>query len=241
MNLLRFDSSAGWVNGVCALWADRLRSNPRLKICLPTGLTPVPIYAEMVRRVRAGHASFAQATVFALDEFGGLDADEPGRTSHTLRRLLLGDVDLPPAAFHVLDADAPDVERTCRRYEAAIGDGFDLVLLGVGTNGHLGMNEPGTPPDSPTRRVELHESTIQASARYFPALPARDLPRWGLTVGLKQILSSHEVWVLATGSGKAPIVRQAVKGPVTDDVPASLLQRHRSCSWFVDDDAGRNW
>jgi glucosamine-6-phosphate deaminase len=238
MNLIRFDSERAWVDGVCASWQDRLRENPTQRICLPTGLTPAAIYAEMVRRVRAGQVSFGKASVFALDEFGGLPANEPGLTRNTLLRQLVALVDLAPSAFHALDPDAPDVEGTCRRYDAAIGGGFDLVLLGIGLNGHLGMNEPGTAADSETRRVELHESTRAASARYFPGRDPRELPRWGLTVGLKAILASTEVWVLANGSGKAAIVRRAIAGDVTPDVPASLLQRHPNCSFCVDADAG---
>lgn len=238
MNLLQFDSGHAWMEGVCAFWNDRLRSDPRLRTCLPTGLTPIPVYDDMVRRVSAGHASFAEAAVFALDEFGGLAAEDPGSTRNTLARLLIERVDLPAAAFHALDVQAADVNRTCERYDAAIGAGFDLVLLGIGTNGHLGMNEPGTPPDSRTRRVELHESTIQSSARYFPDRAPHRLPRWGVTVGLRAILASKEVWVLATGSGKASIVERAFHGDVTTEVPASLLQRHRNCSLFVDAAAG---
>ncbi len=200
MNLLHFDSERSWVDGVSALWRDRLRNTPDLKMCLPTGLTPLPVYAEMVRSARAGHVSFARASVFALDEFGGLPDDEPGRTRLTLQRLLLSQVDLPADHFHWLDADAPDSDAVCARYDAAIGAGFDLVILGIGTNGHLGMNEPGSPADSPTRRVDLEESTVQASARYFPSIDRDQLPRWGLTVGLGPILASREVWVLATGS-----------------------------------------
>lgn len=238
MNLLRFDSGPAWVNGACAFWTDRLRANPRLRICLPTGVTPAPVYAEMVRRVGAGLVSFEKATIFALDEFGGLPAQNPGLTRNTLVRQLIAGIDLPASAFFSLDVDANNVERTCERYDAAIGRGFDLVLLGIGLNGHLGMNEPGMPTESRTRRVELHESTIQASTRYFPDLAPRDLPRWGVTVGLKSILASNEVWVLATGSAKAPIVRKTFAGEVTPDVPASLLQQHRNCSLFVDADAG---
>ena len=235
MNLLRFASEASWTNGVCALWKDRLQANPRLRICLPTGLTPVPVYRNMVDAADRRHVSFAAATVFALDEFGGVAPDDPGRTRNTLLQQLVARIGLPDPAFHFLDVDAPDVERTCRSYDAAIGTGFDLVLLGVGTNGHLGMNEPGTAPDSPTRRVSLHESTIQASARYFQH---RNLPRWGLTVGLGNILASKEVWLLARGASKAAIIDRAVNGEVTVDVPASLLQRHANCSVFVDSDAG---
>jgi glucosamine-6-phosphate deaminase len=223
------------VNGVATFWRDRLRTNPRLKSCLPSGLTPNPVYAEMVRSVAAGHATFARASIFALDEFGGLQPDDPGRTRNALIRHLLATVNLPAGAFHCVDTNAPDIEEECRRFDSAIGDGFDLVLLGLGLNGHLGMNEPGSSPRSRTRRVELHETTIAASARYFVH---HDLPRWGVTVGLDPILASTEVWLLASGAHKAAIVRRVVTGGIDEQVPASLLQAHPNCSLFVDAEAG---
>lgn len=235
MNVLRFESEAAWAAGVATFWRDRLVTNPRLRICLPTGLTPSPVYAEMVRSVRAGQASFARASGFALDEYGDLAPDDAGRTRQMLRQHLIGQVDLPPDAAHFLDTDDPDIEDQCRRYDGAIGGGFDLVILGLGLNGHLGMNEPGSAADSPTRRVDLHESTIAASARY---LTHRNLPRWGITVGLKPILASKEVWLLATGASKAAIIHRTITGEVGESVPATLLQRHPNCSVFVDAAAG---
>jgi glucosamine-6-phosphate deaminase len=235
MNLLQFDSEASWVDGVCAFWRDRLRTRPATRVCLSTGLTPVPVYAQMARSVRAGDVSFADAHIFALDEFGGLPPDDPGNTRNTLLRQLVSSVDLPKDAFRYLDAGAADTDEQCREYDRAIGTGFDLVILGLGLNGHLGMNEPGSSPASPTRRVELHETTIQASARYFKH---GQLPRWGLTVGLRAILASAEVWVLAAGGAKADIVRKTVHGDVSPQVPASLLREHGNCSLFVDPAAG---
>jgi glucosamine-6-phosphate deaminase len=235
MHLLRFDSESAWTGTVCSLWRDRLRINPRLRMCLPSGTTPVGIYEEMSRSARARLVSFERASVFVLDEFGGLASDDPGRTRHMLQRRLIDALDLPRSAFHVLDPEHPDIAQHCQDYEAVIGDGFDLVLLGIGLNGHLGMNEPGSPMDSSTRRVELHDATIRASARYFSH---QNLPRWGLTVGLKTILTSKEVWVLANGAAKAEIIRRTVDGEVSPSNPASLLRRHSNCSLFVDAKAG---
>jgi glucosamine-6-phosphate deaminase len=235
MNVLRFDSAVSWVDGIATFWRDRLAGNPEPKVCLPTGATPAPVYAEMVRSAEAGLASFAKARVFALDEFGGLPRSDPGLARNILPRVLLDPVRLSREAFFSPDVWAVDLDQVCREYDERIGSGFDLVILGIGTNGHLGMNEPGSAEDSPTRRVDLHPSTIQASARYFNHA---NLPRWGVTVGLRAILASTEVWVLATGSNKASIVRQTVLGDIGVDIPASLLQRHPRCSFFVDADAG---
>jgi glucosamine-6-phosphate isomerase len=235
LNVLRFDSLTAWTSGIASFWRDRLRTNPEQAVCLPTGATPSPVYAEMVRSAHAGLTSFAQTRVFALDEFGGLPPDDGGLARNILPRTFLEPAGLPREALHTLDVWASDLDRVCREYDECIGRGLDLVILGLGLNGHLGMNEPGSAKDSPTRRVDLHPSTIQASSRYFAH---KNLPTWGVTVGLGPILASREVWVLATGSNKASIIREAIRGDISVNIPASLLQDHPNCSFFVDGDAG---
>ncbi|MBU6400179.1 MAG: glucosamine-6-phosphate deaminase [Verrucomicrobia bacterium] len=234
MNLLRFDSEAAWLAGVAAAWRDRLCRHPRLRMCLPSGKTPEGVYAAMAAAVKAGNASFRTTEIFALDEFGGLRPDDPGRCVNMLRQQLIDRIDLPRDRFHALDVQAPNLEAMCRAYDGDIGRGFDLVLLGVGLNGHLGMNEPGSTRDCPTRRVALHPATVESAARY---LNHDRLPTWGVTVGLKQLLNSKEVWLLAAGPAKAEILARAVNGPVSTDVPASLLREHPNCSCFLDAEA----
>ena len=236
MNVLRFDSEPAWVGAICSLWRDRLRTNPALTMCLPTGLTPLPIYAEMVASRRAGLVSFDRARIFALDEFGDLEESDPGRTKNTLLAHVVGPAGIPEASCRFLDPRHPDAYQHCAQYDRAVGGAFDLVVLGLGTNGHLGMNEPGSSADSPTRRVDLAESTIAASARYFDH---DRLPRWGLTVGLGAILAAREVWLLARGAAKAEVVHQMLTGPITEDLPASLLRRHPNCWVFLDGEAAQ--
>src|SRR4030095_8157918 len=169
--------------------------------------TPNKIYAEMGHSVAAGLVSFHEAEIFALDDYGGLAPDDPGPCRNMLQRYLLNHIDLPPERFHFIDTAARDLDRVCGEYDALIEShgGFDVTLLGIGLNGHLGLNEPGSPVDSPTRRVEMHESTIKGSARY---LTHSNLPTWGVGVGLKHLLASHEVWLLANGAGKAEIIQR---------------------------------
>ena len=235
MNILKFDSGASWLQGVTTFWRDRLRLNPSLRHCLASGNTPIPIYHELVRASQQGQVSFRQATIFALDEFGGLKPEDPGLCKNMLTRDLIQHVELPPKNFRCFNPEAPDLEAECRAFDREAGHGFDLVLLGIGTNGHLGMNEPGSTADSVTRRVDLHESTISSSARY---LTHSHLPRWGLTVGMKQFFDSKEVWLVATGRGKAEILQRVVRGEITDDVPASLMHQHPDCTLFIDAEAG---
>jgi len=235
MNLLRFDSEGAWVAGVASLWRDRLQTNPRLRMCLPSGNTPIRLYAAMAESVKRGLVSFRKAEIFALDDYGGLAPDDEGKCVNILRRFLIDHIDLPKEQFHFIATDAPDLERVCRDYDRLIGDGLDLTVLGIGLNGHLGLNEPGSAPDSTTRRVKMHASSIGASADY---LKHSNRPTWGVTVGLKHLLASKEIWLLASGAKKADIIRRAVKGDVTTEVPATLLQKHPNCFLSVDAEAG---
>lgn len=236
MNLLKFDSQTSWVQGATSLWRDRLRTNPRLRMCLPSGHTPNPIFAAMGESVAWGLASFKDAEIFALDEYGGLPPDDEGRCANMLNRYLLKHLDLPASRFHKLDSSAPDLKKLCADYDRALDEKpFDLTLLGVGLNGHLGMNEPGSPLDSTTRRVDLHPSTVSSSSAY---LTHSNLPTWGIAVGLKHLLGSKEVWLIANGPKKAEIMKRAVKGEITPQVPASLLRNHPDCSFIIDAEAG---
>jgi glucosamine-6-phosphate deaminase len=234
VNLARAGCGADWSRHVADLLVARVQAHPALRLCLPTGLTPVPVYERVRAAVDRGAVSFRNVNVILLDEFGGVPADDPGRCDRMLRRVLLDHVDLPPAAFRRL-AIEDGVEEACRAHEQAVGEGCDLTLLGIGANGHVGMNEPGSAPDSLTRRVTLTPETIRASARYFGR--ERDLPTWGVTMGLGTILRSHEIWVLATGPGKASILQAVLHGPVTPERPASLLRTHPRVLVLADDDA----
>lgn len=225
--------SADWADHVADALIARLRARPTLKLCLPSGLTPVPVYRRLVDAVRAGRVSFRDAEVVLLDEFGGVSPDDPGRCDRMLERDLLADVDLPPARFHRFDL-AGDIEAACAAHERAVGDGCDLTLLGLGTNGHIGMNEPGSAIDSLTRRVELASGTIAASQRYF----AHDrLPTWGVTMGIGTLRRSSEIWLLATGHAKAAVVRDTLTAPVSPLLPSTLLRDHAASMLVIDEAA----
>lgn len=217
-------------------WSERLLEHRGLVHCLPSGLTPVPVYREMVRRHRANKVSFAGSTVVVLDEFGGLATDDEGRCLSMIQRDLLSHVDLRADDLISFDADADDVDVECARVGSSVSarGGLGLTLLGIGTNGHVGMNEPGSSAASSVRRVELEPSTVQSSARYVSGLT---LPTWALTLGMRELLQSEEVWLLATGKHKANIVRALMKGKRTEDLPASLFFDHKKVVVWLDADA----
>lgn len=236
MNILRFDSAQAWVKATADRFCQALQQEPALRLCLPSGNTPLPLYAALVDAVRRHELSFRHARIFALDEYGGLAPDDPGRCVSMLRRHLIEQIDLPPAHFHFLDTLRPDIDRVCAEFDALLTEGLDLCLLGIGLNGHLGLNEPGSSVNSPTRRVELHPQTTHASQSY---VKGSRLPTWGATIGMRPILQSKELWLLASGPAKAAIIARLVKAPSPDEaLPASLLWPHPNCWLWVDPAAG---
>jgi glucosamine-6-phosphate deaminase len=226
----RLPTSEAWADRVAERMVAALTAQPSLRVCLATGHTPLPVYERLVRAVHADQVSFGDAEVFLLDEFGGVPADADGRCDAMLRRGLLDHVDLPGSRYHLIDTDDPDVAKTSRDYEA-LSAGLDLTLLGIGANGHIGMNEPGSAADSVTRRVELSAETQQSAAGYFGG---RHAPTWGITLGIGSILRSREIWLLATGPAKKSIVRRLLAEPVSPALPASFLHQHPNCVLFVD-------
>lgn len=198
-------------------------------MCLPTGSTPQPMY----RRFGEAGGGLTSATVYLLDEFG-LPAGAPGRCDAALKRDLLDLVAAPPRATHSWNPQAADLASEVNRFSASVeAGGLDLTVLGIGRNGHLGLNEPGSRPADGARRVELAPSTIAAAA----ASGSDPQPTWGLTLGMKEILSSARIWLLATGEHKAEILAAALAGDVTSQLPASYLREHPDVTVFCDEAA----
>ncbi len=205
---------------------------------LATGSTPLPVYDDLVRRYEAGEFSFAKAKGFALDEYVGLPNDHPESYRAVLHRELGDRVDLPEGAISSPDGWADDIAEACAAYEEAIdaAGGVDLQLLGVGTDGHIGFNEPTSSLGSLTRMKTLTEQTRVDNARFFDD-DVEQVPRHVLTQGVGTIRRARHLVLLAWGENKADAVAATVEGPVTSMVPSTALQLHPHATVVVDEAA----
>ncbi|NNF10937.1 MAG: glucosamine-6-phosphate deaminase [Acidimicrobiia bacterium] len=203
-----------------------VENKPGARICLPTGATPRPAY----HRFAGDRGTLSSATIYLLDEFG-LPPGSPSRCDEMIARDLLDRLEVPPGSFHALDVGAGDLEAECARYEASVrAGGLDLAVLGLGGNGHLGLNEPGSDRTSVTRVVSLTPETSEHSTDYGSDQAAT----WGMTMGIDTLLSAAEIWLLVTGSHKAAILRRTLSDPIGPDVPSTFLRLHDAVTIYAD-------
>lgn len=211
----------------CAnLIAAEVIRKPDCVLGLATGSTPVGTYQQLVEWNKQGDLGFGEVTTVNLDEYKGLEPTHDQSYRYFMQSHLFDHIDIKPEHTHVPNGLAGDPEKECARYDALIRalGGADLQLLGMGRNGHIGFNEPGPAFVRETHVVDLAESTIEANARFFASRD--DVPRQALTMGVGAIMSARRVLVAVSGADKAEAVYHAFCGPVTPEVPASILQFH---------------
>lgn len=220
------------------LIAREIRNKPDLVLGLATGRTMEAVYGILAGMHREKGLSFARVRTFNLDEYIGLPADHPCSYRRYMNERLFNHVDIPPAQTHLPDGMAADLSAECAGYERKIREagGLDLQLLGIGSDGHIGFNEPLSALQSRTREKALTPSTIRANAAMFGGDAAK-VPRRAITMGVGTILESRRCLLLVTGANKAGILAQAVEGPITSMVTASALQLHPRCTVIVDEAA----
>ena len=211
------------------------RRDPVLGVA--TGSSPLTAYAELARRVAAGTLDLRTASAFALDEYLGLAADDPRSYAATVHRTVTVPLRMDPTRVHVPPGSAPDPEAAALAYDAGIAaaGGVDVQILGIGSNGHLAFNEPGSPLDSRTRVALLSPRTREDNGRHFAD---RDqVPTLCITQGLGTIREARRLVLIAQGAGKADAVARAVRGPVGRDCPASIVQTHPDAVLVLDPEA----
>ncbi|EHJ53066.1 glucosamine-6-phosphate deaminase [Streptococcus macacae] len=198
---------------------------------LATGSTPLGLYKEM----RESALDFSDMVSVNLDEYVGLSADDPNSYAYFMKQHLF--TAKPFKTSFLPNGLAADLQAEAQRYEDLIAEHpIDLQILGIGRNGHIGFNEPGTPFDIPTHVVDLTESTIQANSRFFEK--AEDVPKQAISMGIASIMKSKIIILMAYGKEKADAVAAAVQGPIRESLPASVLQRHPNVILIVDEEAG---
>jgi glucosamine-6-phosphate deaminase len=217
-----------------------LGRKPTAVLGLATGSSPLTIYEELARRSERGQLSFREARGFTLDEYVGLPADHPQRYRNVIDEVFVSRVDFAPGAVQGPDGLAVDIAAACAEYEAAIRDagGVDLQILGIGTDGHIAFNEPGSSLGSRTRIKTLTRQTRMDNARFFGG-DVDAVPTHCLTQGLATILEARHLILVATGRQKAEAVHQLVEGPVSALWPATILQLHPHVTVLLDEAASR--
>jgi glucosamine-6-phosphate deaminase len=226
-----FEAASDASAAVARIIVRQVRSRPETVLGLPTGRTAVPVYAALIRQ----HVNFSRAHTFNLDEFIGLPPRDPRSFRAFMDRHLFRHVNLPARHIHFLDGAVEDVDAECARFERAIADvgGIDLMVLGIGRNGHIGFNEPDAALFVRTHRARLTLSTRRANAAAFEKR-VNAVPREAMSMGMGTILSAKTIVLIATGRSKAGAIRRMLSGCVTPRVPASFLQLHPDVKLILD-------
>lgn len=231
-----------------ALWvADRIADAIKAKakvsdkpfvLGLPTGSTPLKVYAELVRKNKAGELSFKNVITFNMDEYVGLPVEHPECYHSFMYNNLFNHIDIPRENIHILDGNAPDLAAECASYEEKIAatGGFDLFLGGIGEDGHIAFNEPFSPLQSRTRVVTLTDDTIRVNSRFFGG-DVNLVPKQAMSVGVATVLGAKEVVIMAFGPKKARAIGEAIEGPITHKNTVSALQNHPDGIVVMDEDA----
>ncbi len=217
--------------------ACQIRRKPDSVIGFATGSTPLGLYERLIRMHKDEGLDFSKVTTFNLDEYIGLAPNHPQSYHHFMWEKLFGHINVDPARVFIPEGIVEDVDLFCRWYEKQIvrAGGIDLQILGIGANGHLAFNEPGSSLGSRTRIKTLTEKTVSDNARFFG--PDETVPRHSITMGIGTIMKARNLLMLASGEGKAEAIRATLEGPVTAMVPASVLQLHRFAFCVIDEAA----
>lgn len=218
---------------VAALFTDEVKNNPKCVLGLATGATPLPTYENIKKMHKESGISFKDVKTFNLDEYCNLPKNDKNSYYTFMHEQLFNGLDIREENVHFLDGNAKDTDAECKEYDAKIKNegGIDIQLLGIGNNAHIGFNEPADKFTDGSFKVKLTDSTINANKIYFDKSA---MPTHALTMGVKQIMAAKKVVLIATGEKKAQAIHDMVKGEVTPQVPASILQEHPDTVIFLD-------
>ena len=217
--------------------AGQMYLKPESVLGLATGSTPLQMYKQLIAVHETVGLDFSRARSFNLDEYIGLDPENPQSYHYFMQQNFFSRINIKPENIYIPNGMAEDIEAEGKRYDGLIDQmgGIDLQVLGIGQNAHIGFNEPDVKFEATTHKVKLDEETIQANARFFA--DAEEVPRYAISMGIKTIMLARKVILLANGRNKAEAVCKAVCGSVSPAAPASILQLHRDVTVIVDQEA----
>ncbi len=217
--------------------ASQIILKPESVVGLATGGTPVGFYRELIKIHKDGKFSFKEVKTFNLDEYYGLDKENTQSYHYYMMDNLFKHIDISIENVNIPNGMAKDIEVECRAYEAKIksAGGIDIQVLGIGTNGHIGFNEPDVKFEAITHLVKLDEETIEANSRFFNSI--EEVPKSAISMGIKTIMHAKKIVLLASGSEKAKVIERMMNGDITPDLPASILQLHPDVTLILDKDA----
>jgi len=221
----------------CELMVDRIKTIKNPALGLATGSTPIGLYQQLIDTYKQENVSFKNVTTFNLDEYIGLGKDNPNSYHFFMSEKLFHHIDIRPEQTYVPNGVASDLKQESVDYERLIQkeNGIDLQVLGLGTNGHIGFNEPGTPFTSRTDIVDLAQATLDANARFFDSID--EVPTQAVTMGIESIMEGKEIVLLVSGEEKAEALKRTIKGEITESFPASILQTHQHVTIIADEAA----
>ena len=221
---------------VAKIFTDEVKANPDCILGLATGASPIPTYNNIIKTHKEEGISFKGVKTYNLDEYCDLPKADKNSYYTFMHEQLFNSLDILEENVHFLDGNAADTDAECRRYDNEINEagGIDIQLLGIGNNAHIGFNEPADSFTDGSFKVKLTDSTIEANKIYFDENP---MPHYALTMGVNQIMSAKKIVLIATGPKKAEAIRNMIKGEVTPQVPASILQNHNDVEIFLDEAA----
>ena len=215
-----------------------VKNKPDAVLGLATGSTPLGLYAKMIEDHKNNSTSYANCRTVNLDEYVGLDINSDQSYVYFMRENLFKNIDIKLENTHIENGKAEDKRAECERYNALLSNLVqDIQVLGIGSNGHIAFNEPGTSFDSVTHIVDLTESTIKDNSRLFDSID--EVPRQAFTMGLSNIMNAKKIVILANGEGKAYAVGELVNGEIREEIPASILRNHPDCTLICDELAGK--
>jgi glucosamine-6-phosphate deaminase len=217
--------------------ASQITLKPDSNLGLATGGTPLAMYDNLIEMYQNDEINFSEVQTFNLDEYCGLKADHPNSYHHYMYQNFFNEINIKKENIHIPDGAAEDSKQECKRYEKSIkkARGIDLQILGIGSNGHIGFNEPAENLNVATEVVDLTEETIEANSRYFDSKD--EVPKKAISMGMATILKADRIVLLASGESKAEAVKKTVSGKISTQVPATLLQTHPEITILLDQEA----